>query len=185
MTALLFLFALSAFLFFCAAGMVCMPMFVFDAHRISNPNTPGAKPSRLHCISAAVPRTTELRTPLPTDHERANQIFRDIQAAAIPYCDLDAARRDGYRESSRDAGGLHVFTNHWYAFEAAFHFNPQHPSSLIYECKGETARLVAVIFTAPKSFTSDQLDARIPLSHVRWQTPIGSCAGWGCRVDLV
>ena len=59
---------------------------------------------------------------------------------------------------------MYHFTNYKYAFEAAFNFNPDHPTSLLYEKHVEDYKLVGVMYTAPKRYHEDDLDQRIPLS---------------------
>ena len=68
------------------------------------------------------------------------------------------------------------FTNYRYAIEAAFKFNPEHPTSLLYEKNGDDYRLVGVMYTAPKRFTEDDLNQRIPLSIAQWHEHVNFCA---------
>ncbi len=60
--------------------------------------------------------------------------------------------------------------------EAAFRFNPEHPTSLLYEKHGDEYKLIGVMYTAPKRFTEDQLDERIPLSVAQWHEHVNFCA---------
>jgi hypothetical protein len=67
------------------------------------------------------------------------------------------------------------FTNYGYAFEAARVFNPEHPTSLLYEKTGDSYRLVGVMYTAPKRFTEEDLNERIPLSIAQWHEHVNYC----------
>ena len=71
---------------------------------------------------------------------------------------------------------MYHFTNYGYAMEAAFHFNPEHPTSLLYEKHGDDYKLVGVMYTAPKRYTEEQLDQRIPLSVAQWHEHVNFCA---------
>jgi hypothetical protein len=55
------------------------------------------------------------------------------------------------------------------------HFDPDHPTSLLYEKHGEDYKLIGVMYTAPKNSTEDQLNARIPLSIAQWHAHINMC----------
>ena len=78
------------------------------------------------------------------------------------------------------------FTNYRYAFEAARDFNPEHPTSLLYEKNGDGYRLVGVMYTAPKRFTEDDLNERIPLSIAQWHEHVNFCrAPEGRRVEAL
>ncbi len=70
---------------------------------------------------------------------------------------------------------MYHFTNYRYALEAGFHFNPEHPTSLLYEKHGDGYRLIGVMYTAPKSFSEDELNRRIPLSVAQWHAHVNLC----------
>jgi hypothetical protein len=71
---------------------------------------------------------------------------------------------------------MYHFTNYGYAMEARFRFNPEHPTSLLYEKHGEDYKLIGVMYTAPKSLGEDQLDERVPLSVAQWHEHVNFCA---------
>ena len=54
-------------------------------------------------------------------------------------------------------------------------FNPEHPTSLLYEKVGDGYRLEGVMYTAPKRFTEDDLNERIPLSIAQWHEHVNFC----------
>ena len=70
---------------------------------------------------------------------------------------------------------MYHFTNYQYGFEAAFSFNPEHPTSLLYEKHGDDYKLIGVMYTAPKRFGEDELDQRIPLSIAQWHEHVNFC----------
>jgi hypothetical protein len=70
---------------------------------------------------------------------------------------------------------MYHFTNYSYAVENAFHFNPEHPTSLLYEKHGEEYKLIGVMYTAPKRLSEDQLDERVPLSVAQWHEHVNFC----------
>ena len=68
------------------------------------------------------------------------------------------------------------FTKNAWAVEAwTSHFDPDHPTSLIYERHGDALHLVGVMYTASKNATPQQLDAAVPLSVARWHRHVRIC----------
>jgi hypothetical protein len=70
---------------------------------------------------------------------------------------------------------MYHFTNYAYAAEARLRFNPEHPTSLLYEKHADGYKLIGVMYTAPKRFTEEQLDDRIPLSVAQWHEHVNFC----------
>ena len=92
------------------------------------------------------------------------------------YTDYKAAEADGFKPFLPNVKQKMVhFTNYDYAAEASFRFNPDHPTSLLYEPVGDSYRLVGVMYTAPHRFTEDQLNERIPLSVTQWHLHTNLC----------
>jgi hypothetical protein len=86
---------------------------------------------------------------------------------------------------------VYHFTNSWRAVQEAVRFEPTRPTSLLYK-KDSTGRLVLVgaMYTAPRRFSYEKLDARVPLSIARWHKHINWClpkrgetARWAERRD--
>ena len=84
------------------------------------------------------------------------------------------------------ADGFHIFVpnvphkqyhfiNSEYAREAAQGFNPQHPTSLLYEKDGDGYKLIGAMYTAPKWTSEDELNQRIPLSIAQWHAHVNLC----------
>ena len=96
--------------------------------------------------------------------------------AAERYSDYKVALADGFRIFMPDRPQKQYhFTNYKYAFEAARAFNPEHPTSLLYEKNGEGYKLIGVMYTARKSATQEDLDARVPLSIAQWHAHVNLC----------
>jgi hypothetical protein len=122
-------------------------------------------------------KMTALRPPKPGDAERAQAVVEESRKAAEKYIDYHVALNDGFRIFLPGVPQkIYHFTNYTYGFEATMHFNPEHPTSLLYEKRGNNYKLVGVMYTAPKRFTEDQLDERIPLSIAQWHEHVNFCS---------
>lgn len=131
---------------------------------------------------------TALRRGTAADSARAAGVAALLRDAIEPYADTGAAVAAGYRmfmPQLRDQKVYH-FTNTRNAMKELFRFDPAQPTSLLYK-KGVDGRLklVGAMYTAPKRFGPDKLNARVPLSvaqwhkHVDWCVPkMGETARW-------
>jgi hypothetical protein len=121
-------------------------------------------------------KMTALRPAKPGDAARAQQVVDGARKASEKYLDYHVALADGF-----DIFLPHVpqkvyhFTSRKYGIEAQMQFNPEHPTSLLYEKHGDDYKLVGVMYTAPKRFTEDDLDQRIPLSVAQWHEHVNFC----------
>ncbi len=122
-------------------------------------------------------KMSTLRDPKPGDEDRATQIVEIARKTAEKYKDYHAALADGYKIFLPNLPQKQYhFTNNWYGFEAAMHFNPEHPTSLLYEKQGNDYKLIGVMYTARKTATEEELDQRIPLSVAQWHAHVNLCA---------
>ncbi len=122
-------------------------------------------------------KMTALRPPKPGDAARAQQVVEEARKAAEKYTDYRVALADGFKIFHPEVPQkMYHFTNYGYALEAAFRFNPEHPTSLLYEKHGDDYKLIGVMYTAPKRFGEDQLDERIPLSVAQWHEHVNFCS---------
>jgi hypothetical protein len=122
-------------------------------------------------------KMTALRQPKPGDTARAREIADEARKASEKYTDYHSALADGYKIFHPEVPQkMYHFTNYGYAMEAAFRFNFEHPTSLLYEKHGDDYKLIGVMYTAPKRFTETQLDERIPLSVAQWHEHVNFCA---------
>ena len=122
-------------------------------------------------------KMTELRPAKPGDAARARDIAEAARKASEKYLDYHAALNDGYKIFHPEVPQkMYHFTNYGYGMEAFVRFNPEHPTSLLYEKHGEDYKLIGVMYTAPKRLTEDQLDERVPLSVAQWHEHVNFCA---------
>jgi hypothetical protein len=121
-------------------------------------------------------KMTALRPAKPGDTDRAQQIVEAARKASQKYMDYHVALADGFRIFLPNIPQkMYHFTNYSYGREAAMNFNPEHPTSLLYERHGDDYKLIGVMYTAPKRFTEDDLDQRIPLSIAQWHEHVNFC----------
>jgi hypothetical protein len=59
--------------------------------------------------------------------------------------------------------------------EAGVRFNPEHPTSLLYEKQGDGYKLIGAMYTAPARFSEEQINERIPLSVAQWHKHVNLC----------
>jgi hypothetical protein len=122
-------------------------------------------------------KMTALRPAKSGDAERAQQVVEAARKASAKYMDYHVALADGFKIFHPEIPQkMYHFTNYQYAFEAAFSFNPEHPTSLLYEKHGDDYKFTGVMYTAPKRFGEDQLDERIPLSIAQWHEHVNFCS---------
>jgi hypothetical protein len=121
-------------------------------------------------------KMTTVRDPKPGDEGRADEVVAAAREVPDRYKDYKAALAEGYKIFLPNLPQKQYhFTNYRYAFEAGLRFNPEHPTSLLYEKRGDDDKLIGVMYTAPKNATEDQLDSRIPLSVAQWHAHVNMC----------
>jgi hypothetical protein len=121
-------------------------------------------------------KMTEVRAMQPGDKARADAVVQSARAAATKYQDYKAALAEGYKIFLPNLPQKQYhFTNYWYAFRARNHFDASHPTSLLYEKNGDGYRLIGVMYTAKKTASEDDLNARIPLSIAQWHAHVNVC----------
>jgi hypothetical protein len=121
---------------------------------------------------------TALRPENPEDKTRAASIVTDLQRALTKYQDYHAAEAAGFKPFHPEIKGQKVvhFTKNWYGLKAAFTFNPDEPTSLLYERTPDGGyKLIGAMYTDRKNATEDQLNERVPLSVARWHRHINLC----------
>jgi hypothetical protein len=121
-------------------------------------------------------KMTELRQAKAGDAERAQKVADEARKVADYYADYHKALADGFQIFLPNIPQkMYHFTNYQYGREAFLRFNPEHPTSLLYEKHGNDYKLIGVMYTAPKRLTEDQLDERIPLSVAQWHEHVNFC----------
>jgi hypothetical protein len=122
-------------------------------------------------------KMTALRPAKEGDAARAQQVADEARKVAEKYTDYHTALSDGFEIFLPNVPQkMYHFTNYRYAMEARFRFSPEHPTSLLYEKHGDDYKLIGVMYTAPKRFTEDDLDQRVPLSITQWHEHVNFCA---------
>lgn len=122
--------------------------------------------------------TTPYRPVTVADSIRASTVVTELRQAIAKYRDVRVAEADGFRMFARQIKNQRVyhFTRNLWALENQFRFNPAKPTSLLYK---KDARggflLVGAMYTAPKRFSADDLDKRIPISVAQWHKHVNWC----------
>lgn len=121
-------------------------------------------------------KMTELRKAQPGDEDRAQRVAREARDVMSKYHDYHTALNDGFEIFLPNVPQhQYHFTNYAYAFEARRHFNPEHPTSLLYDKTSEGYKLAGVMYTAPAKFDEEALNERIPLSVAQWHEHVNFC----------
>jgi hypothetical protein len=129
-----------------------------------------------HDSHAAHMKFTQPRPASAADRQRASSVVESLRRALEQYEDAEAARQDGYQPFLENLPlPEYHFTNYTYAVMAAFSFNPERPTSLLYRKTRNGYELTGAMYTAPKHFSEDQLDKRIPLSVASWHAHVNLC----------
>ena len=132
-------------------------------------------------------KITALRTPQPVDAGKAQLVVAAARGVMEKYKDYHVALNGAFGIFHPEvAQKQYPYTNYRYAIEAAFDFNLEHPTSLLYEKSRDDYRLVGVMYTAPRRFTEDDLNQRIPLSIAQWHEHVNFCrAPRGQRKEML
>lgn len=129
-----------------------------------------------HMDMGAHMKMTPLRDPQPGDAARAAQVATAAQRVAEKYRDYKVALADGFKIFLPNIPQKQYhFTNYEYGFEAIVHFDPEHPTSLLYEKHGDDYKLIGVMYTAAKNASDDELNERVPLSIAQWHAHVNLC----------
>jgi hypothetical protein len=122
-------------------------------------------------------KMTAQRPLQPGDSERAQKVVVAARAVMEKYKDYHTALNDNFKIFHPEIPQKQYhFTNYRNGFAAFSHFDPDNPTSLLYEKEGDGYRLVGVMYTAPKRYTEDDLNERIPLSVAQWHEHVNFCA---------
>jgi hypothetical protein len=129
-----------------------------------------------HGAMAAHMKWTTLREETPEDRARADALVATLRRSIEKYKDYRVALDEGYKPFHPELPlEEYHFTNYWYGFKAAFGFDPQKPTSLLYKRTSTGWELAGAMYTAPRRFTEEQLDERVPLSVARWHEHVNLC----------
>lgn len=146
--------------------------------RFTSAQSPAPAPASPPDNSALHMEMSPTRPASAADSARAATVARELRTALLKYRDTSAAVADGYRMFMPKVKEQRIyhFTNNWRAVQEAFRFDPARPTSILYERGADgTLQLVGAMYTAPKRFTPDKLDERVPLSIARWHKHVNWC----------
>ncbi len=119
---------------------------------------------------------TDLRPANAADQKRADEIVAELRPAIEKYKDYRVALADNFRIFGPNVPQpIYHFTNYRNAAVAGFKFDPARPTSLLYKKTAAGYELVGAMYTAPRRYTEDQLNARVPLSVARWHEHVNLC----------
>jgi hypothetical protein len=120
---------------------------------------------------------TDLRPGNDADKLRAAVLVTDLQHALAKYQDYHVAEADGFKPFHPEFKQPVVhFTRNWNGLKAAFTFDPNEPTSLLYQRTSDGGyKLIGAMYTDHKGATDDQLNQRVPLSVARWHRHINFC----------
>jgi hypothetical protein len=174
-----------------SSGQQSMPGMDMSGHDMSNMHMGGDKDAdkdsdasahAMHSMEGHMDmgphmKMTALRPAKPGDAARAQQVVETARKASEKYLDYHVALAEGYQIFHPELPQkMYHFTNYGYAMEARSRFNPEHPTSLLYEKHGEDYKLIGVMYTAPKRLGEEELNERIPLSVGQWHEHVNFCA---------
>lgn len=129
-----------------------------------------------HQHAGAHMKMTALHPAQPGDKERAEQIVERARAAIGRYQDYRTAEADGYHIFLPDVPQpMYHFTNWRYGAAASFVFDPDKPTSLLYEKTADGYKLIGAMYTAPADSTEQELNERVPLSVAQWHLHTNMC----------
>jgi len=121
-------------------------------------------------------RMTALRPMQPGDQAKAEEVVEAARKVAVRFADYRDALAQGYHIFLPNVPQKQYhFTNSAYGVEAAYRFNPDHPTSLLYQKEGDGYKLIGVMYTARKRATEEELNQRIPLSIAQWHAHVNFC----------
>src|SRR5271163_1795175 len=121
---------------------------------------------------------TALRPANEADNARAAALVSQLQHALAKYKDYHVAEADGFKPFHPEIKQQKVvhFTRNWYGLKASFTFNPDEPTSLLYQrTPGGGYKLIGAMYTDRKAATPDELNQRVPLSVARWHRHVNIC----------
>ena len=145
---------------------------------------PGAAAGQQHLSQADIEamaahmKLTPKRGANSADSLRAENLVGELRESIAKYRDVSVAVKDGFRQFAPELKEQRVyhFTNYGWALRNAFRFDSRRPTSLLYE-KDAAGKfvLVGAMYTAPRRFTLEQLDRRVPLSVAQWHKHVNWC----------
>lgn len=121
--------------------------------------------------------TMTKRTPLRAgDAARAAAIADTVGRAIGKYRDYHVALDEGFTIFHAEVPQkVYHFTSKSNGIASFWAFDPARPTSLLYRKTGDGYQLMGAMFTAPRRFTPEQLNERVPLSVAEWHLHTNLC----------
>jgi hypothetical protein len=136
-----------------------------------------------HKHDSAHMRMTKLRAPKSKDKARAEEIVVKARKAIDKYKDYKVALRDGFEILLPEVPqAMYHFNKLANYMEAESRFNPERPTSLLYEKNSNGYRLIGVMYTAPAGMSEEELNERVPLGIAQWHEHINICLPKGSDI---
>lgn len=120
---------------------------------------------------------TALRPKQPEDDATSATVLAAARTVMVKYQDYHTALADDFKIFLPDVPQKQYhFTNYANGLLNQSSFDPSRPTSLLYDLlPGGGYKLMGVMYTAPKSFSEDELNQRIPLSVAMWHEHTNFC----------
>ena len=129
-----------------------------------------------HLMPMAHMTMTKLAPMRADDAARAAAIADTVRGAIEKYRDYHVALDEGFTIFHAEVPQkVYHFTSKPNAVAAFFTFDPSRPTSLLYRKTASGYALVGAMFTAPKRYTPEELNARVPLSVAAWHLHTNLC----------
>jgi hypothetical protein len=176
----------SIFSRFAKIAFLCAVAMLFVSVSVSARAQSSAKPSSSSASQSSMPGMdmaanphmfmTELAPKQPGDDRHAQEIVDTLGKSIAKYRDYKLALAEGYHIFAPNVPQpIYHFTNNRNAIAEQFTFNPARPTSLLYKKTADGYELVGAMYTAPRRYTEEQLNERVPLSVARWHKHVNFC----------
>ncbi len=164
------------FALFVVAGFLAISASFLSSQAAQSSVPPGMSHGSMAHMAGHM-HLTALRPIKDGDREKADAIVSAAREAMEPYQDYHKALADGYRIFLPDIPQpLYHFTNYQNAREAAQHFDPNKPTSLLYRKTADGGyKLIGVMYTDRVAAGENEINERIPLSIARWHQHVNFC----------
>src|SRR5678810_190424 len=159
------------------ALMVAAPLSMGAQHSHGGSMIPVMSDADMRAMAAHMEMTPK-RAVTTSDSIRADRIATSLRNAIAKYRDVRLAEADGFHMFAPKMKNQQVyhFTKNLWALENQFQFNPERPTSLLYT-RDEQGNfvLVGAMYTAPKRFSAEDLNKRVPISVGQWHKHVNWC----------
>ena len=129
-----------------------------------------------HLMPMAHMTMTKLGPMHAGDAPRAAAIADTVKGAIEKYRDYRVALDEGFTIFHAEIPQkVYHFTSKSNGLKSIFTFDPARPTSLLYAKTANHYKLVGAMFTAPRRYTLEQLNERVPVSVAEWHMHTNLC----------